>query len=163
GALAAAILYALSWIASWPRVSQLGDFLRWTVSGAVYGMLVAFVVFFFANDYIGDWIFFSLGEWIKRVATILSETNQGVTGMNSYKHTLVLIYFGVPLLLLAQLTAEMIFVGLASYEEYSDDDREWLGRASALAMLTGVGWLIVMYLIFVAGDIAFKMITNRVE
>ena len=163
GALAGAILYALSWIASWPRVSQVGDFLRWTVSGAVYGMLAALVVYFFANDYVGDWIFFSLGEWITRLATILTETNQGAAGINSYKHTLVLIYFGVPLLLLAQLTAEMIFVGLSSYEEHSDDDREWLGRAAALALLTGIGWLIVMYLIFVAGDIAFKLITNRVE
>jgi hypothetical protein len=163
GAGCGAGLYALSWVASLPRVSQAGDFLRWTSAGAIYGMLVAVVAYFFANDFIGDWIFFSLGEWIKRLWSLLVATNLATSDVDRYKHMLVLIHFGVPLLLLAQLSAEMIFVGLSSYQPHSDDDREWLGRAAALSLLASVGWLIVMYLIFVGGDIAYKMITDPVE
>jgi len=163
GATCGSSLYALSWIGSLPRVSQAGDFLRWTLAGAIYGMLVGVVAYFFASDYIGDWIFFSLGEWVNQLLTLLKQSELSAAEVDKHKHMLVLIHFGVPLLLLAQLSAEMIFVGLSSYQKYSDDDREWLGRAAALSLLAGVGWLIGMYLIFVGGDIAYKMITHPVE
>jgi len=163
GAACGSTLYALSWIGSLPRVSHAGDFLRWTLAGAIYGMLVGVVAYFFANDYIGDWIFFSLGEWLNQLLSLLNQGNLTTAEVDKHKHVLVLIHFGVPLLLLAQLSAEMIFVGLSSYQKHSDDDREWLGRAAALSLLAGVSWLIVMYLIFVGGDIAYKMIIHPVE
>jgi len=133
------------------------------LAGAIYGMLVGVVAYFFANDYIGDWIFFSLGEWVKQLWALLIAMKPTTVDVDKYKHMLVLIHFGVPLLLIAQLSAEMIFVGLSSYQLHSDDDREWLGRAAALALLAALGWLVGMYLIFVGGDIAYKMITDPVE
>ena len=50
---------------------------------------------------------------------------------------------------MAQLLAEMIFVGLTSYEEGSDSDREWLGRAAGLFMFAALIWLVMMALVFV--------------
>jgi len=61
------------------------------------------------------------------------------------------------------MTSEMIFVGLSSYKDHSEDDREWLGRSAALSLLASAGWLIVMYLIFVGGDIAYQMMTEQKE
>jgi len=163
GAIIGATLYAFTWIASLPRVTRGRDFGLWTLTGAIHGTLVAVVVYFFANDFIGDWIFYSLGEWVERIGDYIGAIGKAVQqggGDNrtlDLKHTLVLIHFGVPLLLWAQMTAEMIFVGLSSYQLHSEDDREWLGRSAALSLLVSAGWLIVMYLIFVGGDIAYKM------
>src|SRR5262249_15992695 len=123
GATCGSSLYALSWIGSLPRVSQAGHFLRWTFPPAISSMLVGGVVaYFFASDYIGDWIFFSLGEWVNQLLTLLKQSELSAAEVDKHKHMLVLIHFGVPLLLLAQLSAEMIFVGLSSYQKYSDDD-----------------------------------------
>ena len=169
GAVVGALIYALTWIASLMRVKQGRDFFLWTFTGAIHGLLVAAVVYFFANDLIGDWIFYSLGEWIHRVYEYLAATSAAAQetvnrpGGLDLKHTLVLILFGVPLLLWAQMAAEMIFVGLSSYQPHSEDDREWLGRTAAFSLLVSAGWLIVMYLIFVGGDIAYKMMTERKE
>ena len=38
--------------------------------------------------------------------------------------------YGVPWIIMAQLIAEMIFVGLTSWQPYSDSDREWFGRST---------------------------------
>jgi hypothetical protein len=163
GAVCGAAMYALSWITSWPRVRGVDDFWRWTLTGTIYGVLVGLVVYFFANDYIGDWIFYSFTDWFWQLWGLFFAPHAGDLNVDLYKHQLVLIHLGVPMLLGAQLVAEMIFVGLSSYQKYSDDDREWLGRASALALLAGIGWLVVMYLIYVGGDIAYKMIKNPME
>jgi hypothetical protein len=163
GAVCGTFMYALSWITSWPRVRGVDDFWRWTLSGTIYGVLVGLVVYFFANDYIGDWIFYSFSDWFWHLWGLFFSPRADDLNPDLYKHQLVLIHLGVPLLLGAQLVAEMIFVGLSSYQKYSDDDREWLGRASALALLAGVSWLVVMYLIYVGGDIAYKMIKNPME
>ena len=50
-----------------------------------------------------------------------------------------MVYLGVPLMLVAQLIAEMIFVGLTSEEPNSEEDREWLGRAAGLCLLAAAG------------------------
>ena len=53
-------------------------------------------------------------------------------------------------MLVAQLLAEMIFVGLTSEEPNSEEDREWLGRAAGLSLLAGLGWIVVMHLAFIS-------------
>jgi hypothetical protein len=73
------------------------------------------------------------------------------------RRLLALLYLGVPLMLLAQLLAEMIFVGLTSEEAYSDEDREWLGRAAGLCLLTGAAWLVVMHLAYISTDITIRV------
>jgi hypothetical protein len=163
GAVCGALMYALSWITSWPRVRGVDDFWRWTLTGTLYGVLVGLVVYFFANDYIGDWAFYSFSDWFWQLWGLFFSPHVGDLNPDLYKHQLVLIHLGVPMLLGAQLVAEMVFVGLSSYQEHSDDDREWLGRSSALALLAGIGWLVVMYLIYVGGDIAYKMIKSPTE
>ena len=71
----------------------------------------------------------------------MSGGGQTRPGVGVPRRLLALLYLGVPLMLLAQLLAEMIFVGLTSEEVYSDEDREWLGRAAGLALLAGTAWL----------------------
>lgn len=168
GAISGALLYALTWIASLPRVTRGHDFGLWTLIGAIHGALVAVVLYCFAHDFIGDWIFYSLGDWVDRISSYIGigTAGQQRSSDNSelaLKHTLVLVHFGVPLLLWAQMTSEMIFVGLSSYKDHSEDDREWLGRSAALTLLASGGWLTVMYLIFVGGDIAYQMMTEQKE
>jgi hypothetical protein len=171
GAVCGALMYALSWLTSWPRVRGTDDFWRWTLAGTIYGVLVGLVVYFFANDYIGDWIFYSATDWLRRLWGLVSSpwatgdlSRQDLyLGPDLYKHQLVLIHLGVPMLLGAQLLAEMLFVGLSSYQQNSDDDREWLGRSAALTLLAGIGWMVLMYLIYVGGDIAYNMIEKPLE
>jgi hypothetical protein len=54
--------------------------------------------------------------------------------------TLVLVIGGPPWILLSHLVAEMIFVGVTSYEGSSDDDREWLARSAGWYGVIVVGW-----------------------
>jgi len=56
---------------------------------------------------------------------------------------------------MAQLAAESIFVGLASYESDSDADREWLGRSAGWLAAVAVGWALTAFLVF-AGDYAVQ-------
>ena len=63
--------------------------------------------------------------------------------------------FGVPWVLGAQLVAEIIFVGLVSYEVESNSDREWLGRAAGWLIIGAVAWGVTAILVFV-GDYAVK-------
>jgi hypothetical protein len=61
------------------------------------------------------------------------------------------IIFGVPWVLMAQLTADNVFGGLVSYEPFSDADREWLGRAAGWLAAMAVVWALTALLVF-AGD-----------
>jgi hypothetical protein len=107
--LAGVGIYAASWLLAWPRFGsakdKFGDFVAWIVAGAVYGVLLGVAIYIHGQTYgVGFWEF---------------DTSE-----------VMLLVFGVPWVLLAQLVAEMIFVGLSSWEEGSDSDREWLGRAA---------------------------------
>jgi hypothetical protein len=173
GALIYALSYAISWIKAWPKASARAwrrvrallakeprpalsdkgssDFWRWTLSGGVYGALVMVITFLFLNNDapIERLIFFDF-DWFNRA--------RAPTDISGPRHLLALIYLGVPLLLGAQLIAEMIFVGLTSEEPDSEEDREWLGRAAGLFFLTGLGWLVVMHLAYIGSDITYKLI-----
>jgi hypothetical protein len=61
------------------------------------------------------------------------------------------IIFGVPWVLTSQLVAEMIFVGLTSYERASDSDREWLGRAAGWVAVAAVVWAVTALLSIAIG------------
>src|SRR5204862_4355269 len=131
-----ALCYAISWIRSWPDAVRwlwnrirpstengeaklvepvTGNFWRWTISGAVYGALVMAITY----------LFLSSSETIERLI-FLDVLGGTTTGVAVPRRMLALLYLGVPFMLLAQLLAEMIFVGLTSEEVYSDEDREWL-------------------------------------
>ena len=128
-AAAGAALFALAWIAALPRCRGLADGVRdvaaWTVSGAVYG----------ASLTVGLYAYFHLvpdaGVWFFQPKEIL------------------LLTFGLPFALVAQLFGEMIFVGLTSYQEGSDADREWLARAAGWYFVTAASWALTMACVFV--------------
>ena len=123
-----AAVYAVSWIAALPRCRNVsdyfGDLAAWIVAGAIYGIELGAGVYFAHKVYAAKLIFAEPSE-------------------------IVLIVFGVPWILLSQLLAEMIFVGLTSFQDGSDSDREWLGRAAGVFILAALIWLIVMALVFV--------------
>ncbi|THF49649.1 patatin-like phospholipase family protein [Allorhizobium terrae] len=52
---------------------------------------------------------------------------------------LALVVFGPPWLLMAQITAETIYVAATSSETRSDAQREWLARAAGLFVAAGIG------------------------
>ena len=58
---------------------------------------------------------------------------------------------------MAQLLAEVIFVGLASYEDDSDSDREWLGRAAGWLITSAVAWALTAALVFAGAYFASQM------
>ena len=120
GALCGAAIYAVSWIAGWPKLRSLLDFVMWTSSGAVYGALVGLGLYF----------------WIQ-----IREAGIGI-----FSSVVLDLVFGIPWILFSQITAEMIFVALDSYQAQSDDDREWLGRASGLLVAAIAGWFVLSFL-----------------
>lgn len=68
-----------------------------------------------------------------------------------HAHTLQLfavVTLGLPWLMFAQLTGEAVFTGLSSFARFSDSDREWLGRAAGWYLLTAIGWIAVVLLVY---------------
>ena len=114
GALAGMVVYGAGWVLAFPRfrsaMDHWGDLLAWIVAGAVYGALLA-------------------------VAIYINRITYGVGFREFDSSEVLLLVFGVPWVLMAQGVAEMIFVGLTSWEAGSDSDREWLGRAAGWFLL----------------------------
>jgi hypothetical protein len=127
-AAAGLVIYAVGWIAARPSERDWRDFGGWTVSGLVYGALVG------------------LGAYLYHV--LQSDTNAW-----PYARLLVPIICGVPWILMSQLAAESIFVGLVSYEKDSDADREWLGRAAGWLATGAIVWALTAFFVF-AGEFA---------
>jgi hypothetical protein len=134
------VVYAFAWIISylrlqnyqphWQHPKDYGlDFIAWIVAGGVFGAAMAlgvYLYYVYLQPFDGIWIF--------------------------QPPEILLIVFGVPWTLTAQLFAEMIFVGLSSSEADSDTDREWLGRAAGWYLVSALGWLIMMFLVFVGSS-----------
>lgn len=131
GGLAGLGIYAASWLLASPRFSgtkdKFGDFVAWIIAGAVYGVLLGVAIYIHRQTYGVGFAEFDTSE-------------------------VMLLVFGVPWVLLSQLLAEMVFVGLSSWEEGSDSDREWLGRAAGWFLVTALGWILVMFLALVAAQ-----------
>ena len=122
------LIFAAGWLAGNPRHGSCRDFIRWALSGLVYGGLLALGAHFYTllQPYIGS-------PWIWRI--------------------LIPVILGVPWVLTAQLFAEMIFVGLVSYEINSDADREWLGRAAGWVAATAIIWMLTTFITFAGGHL----------
>lgn len=65
------------------------------------------------------------------------------------------VCFGVPLLLMLLLLAVTIFVGLAS-RLTEDEDREWLARYGAWALIAALGWSAISYLVIFGPDLLMR-------
>lgn len=130
-AIAGFIIFTIGWIVGWPQAFSLRDWVRWALSGLIYGALVGFGAYLFS---------LLTPHW------------------PSGRHLplLVAIIFGVPWVIMAQLTADNIFGGLVSYEPQSDSDREWLGRAAGWLSAFAVAWAIVAFFVF-AGEYAVQL------
>ncbi len=127
GAVCGLVIFAAGWIAGWPLRGSAKDCGLWALSGLVYGGLVGFGAHLF---------------------TLMSP----YTGGQSIWLILLPVIFGVPWVLISQLLAEMVFVGLASYERNSDSDREWLGRAAGWVAATAVVWGLTTFIVFAGGQ-----------
>ena len=132
--------------AVWPGLAALRDarrdFFAAAVAGAVYGAVIALGL----QVYQTFW-------WDAEIAKF------GFVPLRQFKEAgeLFLVVLTVPWALSAQILADMIFVGLASHEQNSDSDREWLGRAAGLLMATSLAWAVVMCLVFLAAAIAISL------
>lgn len=124
------VIYVVSWIAALPRWRGARDFLGDATAWLIAGAIYGALM--------------ALGAYLC------------IWGKPSSPE-LLLIVFGVPWALTAQLIAEMIFVGLTSSEKDSDDDREWLGRAAGWFLAAALAWLLTMLLVFVGSSYAEKL------
>lgn len=133
-AVAGAIVYAASWIIAWPKdvKTLIWDFICWTLSGVVFGALIALGIYlYFAAPDKGIWPFMP--------------------------KEILLLTFAVPWIIISGLIAEMIFVGVTKDMPGSDSDREWLGRAAGWYLLVALAWPIAMTLVFVGSTVANEL------
>jgi hypothetical protein len=121
GAALGVAIFAGGWLIGWPLHWECRDFASWAGSGLIYGGLLG----------LGAHLYTLLHPY---------------TGIESFWIILTPIIFGVPWVLISQLFAEMVFVGLVSYEENSDADREWLGRCAGWVVAAAVIWALTTFL-----------------
>jgi hypothetical protein len=153
-AVAGLLIYAIGWIAGrivgWVGACLGGpasskgwrDFISWASSGLVYGALVG------------------LGAYLFHLLTPYPVDPSKVCIL------LVALTLGVPWILASQLVAEIVFVGLSSYEEGGDADREWLGRAAGWLAVAAILWALTAFLVFVGGyfvqSAGFASLTHQI-
>jgi hypothetical protein len=161
GVLVGWMVYALAWLLTcpprrWvpcedqpgmkevrPSVYWGRDFASWIAAGGVYGALIGLGVHIVAHS---D-LWFVIAN-VQATANVSSETG----------YFLIALIYGVPWFITAQLTAEMIFVGLTNWQRSSDADREWFGRSTGWFTATAIIWFAVMFLVLVAGHALLELI-----
>jgi hypothetical protein len=151
GILCGFVGYAISWLAAFPfktaqeergLVYWWRDWLSWSLGGGgVYGALLGLGAYLFLTYHSA----FLIG-------------NPDVPDATA--RLLIVAIYGVPWLINAQLTAEMVFVGLTSWERGSDADREWFGRSTGWFAAAAIIWLIVAFLILVGAELAWEYALN---
>jgi S1-C subfamily serine protease len=100
-------------------------FIAWTVSGCVYGGLLAFALY----------LFITLPGGAESETMFVDSPALPLT-------------IGVPWILCSQLLSLFVFVGLTSYRPQSDADREWFGRAGGWILIAATGWSAMSFLTF---------------
>jgi hypothetical protein len=131
-AAAGFLIYSAGWLWGWPTIRSGRDFICWAMSGLIYGALVG----------LGAYLF-----------TLLLPYPTPSTTSGRHLCLLLPIIFGVPWVLMAQMAAEIVFVGLTTYEDNADSDREWLGRAAGWLAASAAAWALTAFLVF-AGEYA---------
>jgi hypothetical protein len=157
GAGCGAALYFVSWFLAvpfWrcrekrPFLYWFRDGLAWTVAGAIYGALAGLGAHVFMHE--------DLTTLIGNIDLIgkieVPEASQGA---------LIVAIYGLPWLITAQLTAEMVFVGLTSGEPNSDADREWFGRSTGWFAAAAIIWLAVGFLILIGAELAWENLNQN--
>jgi hypothetical protein len=150
------LLYAVSWLIAFPftgakekqsSIYWLRDFLCWAIgAGGVFGALIGVGVYLLLKMTSTDAPILLLGYLLITLPTT---------------KVLLLCIFGVPWVINAQLTAEMIFVGLSSWQRGSDADREWFGRSTGWLAAAAIVWLFVAYLILAGAAIAWVFLLGH--
>jgi hypothetical protein len=126
-AVAGFVIYFTGWTFGRPEVFSRRDRWRWALSGPVYGALVG------------------------SGAVLFGRLEPYPSTQNNIYCLLLATILGVPWVLVSQLAAESIFVGLSSKEADSDSDREWLGRAAGWLAAIAIAWAVVAFLVFAGG------------
>ena len=157
--LAGAAIYAASWLWAWPprkhgksacgKIYWVRDFYSWVIAGAVYGGLIGAGVYLLANY---D-LWFVIGN------TNLPNAAGHAVGSAAGYFLIALIY-GVPWIITAQLTAEMIFVGLTNWQPHSDEDREWFGRSTGYFTIVALMWFLTALLVLVAAEVIWSYVKS---
>ena len=128
-----ALVFGLGWLASlcYPRTGKemVGDFVAYIVAGAIAGGIAAVGIHYAHVAFLAMYI-------------------------HGVPYEILLLIFGVPWGLLALLVADVIFVGLTSFEADSDSDREWLARVAGIMIVAALVWLVAMVLAFVGSILA---------
>lgn len=127
-AVIGALIYSLSWILGWPQRREVSDFTAWTASGLVYGALIGFGFYLYL-----------LVPWAPPQESIVAAIIKSPT---------IYLTIGVPWVFAAQWAADVVFVGLTSYQRQFNADQEWLARAAAWRFAAAVAWSLGMFLIF---------------
>ena len=133
------VIFAAGWLAGHPYNLSGRDFIRWAASGLVYGGVVG------------------LGAHLYALMTPYANPSSGSIWL-----ILVPVILGVPWVLTAQLFADMVFVGLVSYEDNSDADREWLGRAAGWVMAVAIIWIVTTFISFAGGYFLIDYLYDQV-
>jgi len=139
GALGGIVVHAISWIAA-RLAMDLKDFALWTVSGAVYGSLVALGLYGFIQ---------------------IPDDGVVINGQALFANYVLHLVFGLPWIIFSQLTADVVFAGLASYQSGSDADREWQGRAAGWLVVMAVGWFVLTFAVFFGAILAPKVLNEQ--
>jgi hypothetical protein len=126
-AVAGMLLYSFGWIAAGRFGKGGDDFLSWAASGLIYGTVIG----------LGAYLFWWLGPY---EATL-----------DNIRCLLLSVILGVPWVIMAQLAAGIVFVGLTSTGNKADADREWLGRAGGWLTAGAIVWAIMAVLVFAGG------------
>jgi hypothetical protein len=131
GALAGGLVYLISYVAAWITIRTrfgLTDFFAWSISGCVYGALVAFAFYLDLR---------LPGAGGPELATMMFLDSPALP-----------LTVGVPWILGSQLLAQFIFVGLSSFDSASDLDREWMGRCGGWILIAALTFFLISFLVF---------------
>jgi hypothetical protein len=114
------------------------DFLAWVGAGVVYGAFIGVGMHILATTFGAAKI-----EELSRGVCAVADICLSLQTMTM----LALFVVGVPWIVTAQLTAEMIFVGLTNWQWDSDADREWFGRSTGWFTVAAIAWFFVTILV----------------
>jgi hypothetical protein len=115
----------------------------WSAAGAVYGSLVALGVYGYVQ--IPD-------------AGILN-----IHGETLLSNCVFHVVFGLPRIILSQVTADMIYVGLTDDPRKSDVDREWLGRVTGWLVAAATCWLVLSFTVFFGAILGPQIVTTETQ